>query len=542
MTSYHVRFWDIKKISDTARGRHRVRWAAGGREHCKSFTTKALADAFLGTLEDAARDETPFDPVTGQPARLAPARAAAVTWYEHARAYSQMKWPDLAAKSRRSAAEALTTITVALTGPRRGAPDPAVLRRALFGYAFNHATATRITPAEITRALDWIAKASPPVAALDDPDTIRAVLAACARRLDGTPAAAATARRKRAVLASALGYAVERRLLPASPWPASNGRPPRSPKPSRPPLRRQPGPGRPAAGRRPPARTARRAHGSVLRLPVLRRAAPVGGRGQLREPDLVLPDSTGWAGSTWLPPAPAPEPGGPTTAPPPGTRPQAPAAWRDPRPSPSRPPWSNCSATTSSGTGPGRAAGCSPPAPRRAAQRHRLRRSLGTRPAGCADPRPAGHTAGPPPLRPAARRRVLVAQRRRARHRRRPPRRPRPGGPAPRLRQLHRRPGHRRQPAHPATPSTTPAAYERRPRGIMGQPRRPKSPSTTGSRNWACVATALSGRHRRCRDLGVGTGPADDRRPRPDCCAVAAMRAPCRNWPASSTWAGAAPA
>jgi integrase len=55
------------------------------------------------------------------------------------------------------------------------------------------------------------------VAALDDPDTIRAVLAACARQLDGKPAAAATTRRKRAVLASALGYAVERRLLPASP-------------------------------------------------------------------------------------------------------------------------------------------------------------------------------------------------------------------------------------------------------------------------------------------------------------------------------------
>jgi hypothetical protein len=39
------------------------------------------------------------------------------------------------------------------------------------------------------------------------PDTIRAVLNACARRLDGRPAAAATTRRKCAVL----GYAAERR-------------------------------------------------------------------------------------------------------------------------------------------------------------------------------------------------------------------------------------------------------------------------------------------------------------------------------------------
>jgi integrase len=219
VTSYQVRFWDIRKISDTTRGRYRVRWAVDGREHCKSFPHKPLADAFLTTLKTAARDGTPFDPATGQPATPAAARAADVTWYDHARAYSQMKWPDLAAKSRRSTAEALTTITLALTrpAPRRQAPGPELLRQALFGYAFNTTSATRPVPAQITRALAWAAQASPPVAVLQDPDTLRAVLGACARRLDGKPAAAATTRRKRAVLASALRYAVERRLLPASP-------------------------------------------------------------------------------------------------------------------------------------------------------------------------------------------------------------------------------------------------------------------------------------------------------------------------------------
>jgi integrase len=226
MNSYHVRFWDTKKISDTSRGRHRVRWAVEGREHCKSFATKGLADAFLVTLKDAARDGKPFDPATGLPAQPGPAGRRAVTWYEHARAYSQMKWPDLAAKSRRSTAEALTTITLALTAPRRRAPDPEVLRQALFGYAFNVGNASQPAPAEITRALEWIAKTSLPVAALEDPDTVRAVLRACARRLDGKPAAATTTRRKRAVFANALGYAVERRLLPANPlgqiqWKAS---------------------------------------------------------------------------------------------------------------------------------------------------------------------------------------------------------------------------------------------------------------------------------------------------------------------------------
>ena len=208
MNSYDVRFWDTRKIGDTARGRYRVRWSAGGREHCKSLPAKALADAFLVTLKDAARDGKPFDPATGLPAQPKPAGQPDVTWYEHARAYMQMKWPDLAPKSRRSAAEALTTITVALTGRRPQAPGPGTLRRALFGYAFNAASAARPVPAEITRALDWVARASLPVTALEDPGTVRAVLGACARNLDGRPAAATTVRRKRAVLAGALGYAV----------------------------------------------------------------------------------------------------------------------------------------------------------------------------------------------------------------------------------------------------------------------------------------------------------------------------------------------
>jgi hypothetical protein len=266
--SYHVRFWDTRKISDTARGRYRVRWAVDGREHCKSFAAKALAAAFLVTLKDAARDGKPFDPATGLPVKPRPAGQPGVTWYEHARAYTEMKWPGLAATSRRSTAESLTTITLALTAPRRNAPDPGLLRQALFNYSFNAAATRQPAPAGISTALDWMSKASLPVAALEDPDTVRAVLNACARRLDGKPAAAATTRRKRAVFANALGYAVERRLLPASPlgqiqWKASevaetvdrrSGRQPR------------PGPQTPES--RPRARAARRAHGSVLRLPV----------------------------------------------------------------------------------------------------------------------------------------------------------------------------------------------------------------------------------------------------------------------------------
>jgi integrase len=215
MTSYQVKFWDVKKIGDTTKGRWRVRWAVAGREHCKSFTAKPLADGFLTGLKNAARACQPFDETTGLPAQ--PGVPADVTWYDHARAYVQMKWPDLAAKSRRAVAEALTTITLALTEGHRRCPDPEVMRRALFSYAFNAASTSRPVPGEITGALEWMAKASLPVAALEEPATVRTALNACARRLDGKPAAATTTRRKRAVFANALGYAVELRLLPANP-------------------------------------------------------------------------------------------------------------------------------------------------------------------------------------------------------------------------------------------------------------------------------------------------------------------------------------
>src|SRR5258708_9442504 len=111
-----------------------------------------------------------------------------------------MKWPDVAANPGRGTAEALTTITVALTEGHRKAADPDLMRRALFGYAFNSASAARPVPREITRALEWIAKGSLPVSALEDPATVRTALNACARRLDGKPPAAPTTRRNRPVL------------------------------------------------------------------------------------------------------------------------------------------------------------------------------------------------------------------------------------------------------------------------------------------------------------------------------------------------------
>jgi len=67
MDSYDVRFWDIRKLGNGSTARFRVRWAVDGREHCKSFNARPLADGFLDGLKDAVRDRRPFNPRTGLP-------------------------------------------------------------------------------------------------------------------------------------------------------------------------------------------------------------------------------------------------------------------------------------------------------------------------------------------------------------------------------------------------------------------------------------------------------------------------------------------
>jgi integrase len=218
MDSYDVRFWDIKKIAGNGPGsRFRVRWAVDGREHCKSFKARPLADGFLADLKDAVRDRRPFNPRTGLPGAGATADGEPVTWYTHARSYAEAKWPNLAPVSRRSVAEALVTVTVALARKECGAPEAKVLRQALFAWAFNPATRDQVPPAETAAALEWAAGASLPLAALEDTATARVALGACAKTLTGKAASGSMQRRKRSVFYNALGYAVEQGRLASNP-------------------------------------------------------------------------------------------------------------------------------------------------------------------------------------------------------------------------------------------------------------------------------------------------------------------------------------
>jgi hypothetical protein len=98
-----------------------------------------------------------------------------------------------------------------------GAPDPKVLRQALFAWAFNPATRDITPPPHIAAALDGAERASLAVTYLEDTANVRLALAACAATLAGKPAAGSTQRRKRSVSYNALGYAVELGRLGSNP-------------------------------------------------------------------------------------------------------------------------------------------------------------------------------------------------------------------------------------------------------------------------------------------------------------------------------------
>jgi hypothetical protein len=92
-----------------------------------------------------------------------------------------------------------------------------MLRAALYGYAFSPPRRSRAPEPATASALAWQERNSLPVSCLSDPQVIRAALDGLCVRLDGSPAAANTITRKRAVFHNALGYAVELGLLPANP-------------------------------------------------------------------------------------------------------------------------------------------------------------------------------------------------------------------------------------------------------------------------------------------------------------------------------------
>ncbi|KQX36555.1 integrase [Streptomyces sp. Root63] len=210
--TYDVRLYAIEVRRDRPKP-FRLRWLVGQRKHSKSYQLKAQADGRRSELMSAVRRGEQFDEETGLPVSEIRAQHGSVTWYEHTRTYVDRKWATAPAKSRKNYADALATITPALVKSRTGSPDATLLRRALYGWAYNRNRWEDEHPEDVTAALRWLEKNSLPVSALEESATVRLALDALGLKVDGKPAAPRTARRKRACLSDVLGLAVEERYF-----------------------------------------------------------------------------------------------------------------------------------------------------------------------------------------------------------------------------------------------------------------------------------------------------------------------------------------
>ena len=406
MSSFDVRVFAIRHRP--GRKTFEVRWRVAGRDRSRSFIFRALADGYRAELVRAARKGLAFAPGTGEPESWAAPEPELVTWYQHAVAYAEMKWPHLAPHSRASLADALATVTPLLTRETGRRPPAQTLRAALYGHAFNARRRCRAPGPDTASALAWLERASLPVSQLSDPRVVRAALDGLCTRLDGSPAAANTITRKRAVFHGALGYAVELGLLPANPAGLVRWRAPRAAAAVSPATVASPAQVRAILAQVSRIKPELAAFFGCLYYAALRPEEAV----TLRRDDLILPARG--RGKMILTAA-CPRTGGAWTntgTPDRAGRSQAPPGRHHPRrPHPARPgqhalpsprrPWHHA----------GREA--VPRRPRRHGQRVGLRPRLARRPPGSARPGPGRHRARPPPLRPAARRPVAMAERQR---------------------------------------------------------------------------------------------------------------------------------
>ena len=166
-------------------------------------------------MQAASRGEA-FDIDTGLPESMQET-ADGQSWLEFVEAYAAMKVPGLAAKSRTSMVDALTTVTPVLVRDLAGRPSIETLRVALRDYLLPPSRRHLEQPEEAAVAVRWLRRASLPLTDLVEAATVRMAMDAVGLKLDGTPVAATTMRRKRSVFYNVLQYAVELEALPFNP-------------------------------------------------------------------------------------------------------------------------------------------------------------------------------------------------------------------------------------------------------------------------------------------------------------------------------------
>src|SRR5262245_3595849 len=154
--TYDARVYKTQVYQGRRTTTYYVRWRTDHRDWREPFRNSAQADSFRSALLSAARSGEAFDMETGKPASWG-RDSSNVSWYDFACAYVDMKWKDASATYRHDIAYALTSATPAMYESTRGMPDEALLRKALFRWAFN-TKQRKSPPDDVAEALNWVAR------------------------------------------------------------------------------------------------------------------------------------------------------------------------------------------------------------------------------------------------------------------------------------------------------------------------------------------------------------------------------------------------
>jgi integrase len=227
-TTYDVRFWKTETYKGKRDTSYYVRWTVAGKPWREPFKKRALAESFRSDLVSAAGKGEAFEIETGRPVSMLRA-SLDMPWHGFACRYADLKWPTSAGTTRRTNAEALTKVTLAMIKGSRGKPDDKILRRSLNRWAFNpHKRNDPNCPADIRSALQWLETNTRNVSALNNPEVLRAVLDRLSVRLDGKSAASSVVNRQRKIFSATMWYAVELKILSTNPIPALKWTPPKT--------------------------------------------------------------------------------------------------------------------------------------------------------------------------------------------------------------------------------------------------------------------------------------------------------------------------
>lgn len=212
--SLDVRLWKVTKVNRKARP-YQLRWVVGGKVSSATFATSALAENRRSELRQAMRRGEAFEIESGQPESEVRAAAEAakaseeppLRWFQFCRKYVAGRWRTSAAKTREGMADSLAAVTLAMVKRGDDVPSDEQLRLA-FRWGIVPANAGEDPPADLKAAYDWLTTMDRPVADVADAAVFEDVLYRLGYKLDGTPAAGDTYRRRRRALNTALEHAV----------------------------------------------------------------------------------------------------------------------------------------------------------------------------------------------------------------------------------------------------------------------------------------------------------------------------------------------